>query len=97
MATFITTIRFTEQGIKSIRETTKRAAAFKSAVKKLNVKVSGQYWTLGAFDGLEAGKRLLLFGPAASKWTITRCLAGRTANGLYSSHSYGRASRGAIK
>lgn len=52
MATFMTTIKFTEQGIKSIRETTKRAAAFRSAVKKLKVKVTGQYWTLGAFDGL---------------------------------------------
>jgi uncharacterized protein with GYD domain len=52
MATFITTIKFTEQGVKSIRETTKRAAAFRSAVKKLKIKISGQYWTLGTFDGL---------------------------------------------
>jgi len=52
MATFITTIKFTEQGIKSIRETTKRAAAFRSVVKKLKIKIIGQYWTLGTFDGL---------------------------------------------
>jgi len=52
MATFITTIKFTEKGIESIRATTKRAAAFKAAVKKMNVNVTGQYWTLGEFDGL---------------------------------------------
>jgi uncharacterized protein with GYD domain len=31
MATFITTIKFTQQGIKGIDETTKRAAALKAA------------------------------------------------------------------
>jgi hypothetical protein len=35
MATFITTLKFTEQGIKSIGETKKRADAFKAAAKKM--------------------------------------------------------------
>ena len=52
MATFISTIRFTERGLQGIRETTKRAAAFKAAAKKMGVKVSDVYWTLGAFDGV---------------------------------------------
>src|SRR4051794_2594399 len=52
MATFITTVHFTEQGIKAVRDTCDRAAAFKAAAKKMGVKVSGQYWTLGAFDGV---------------------------------------------
>ena len=52
MATFVTTIKFTEQGIKSLAETTKRAVAFKAAAKKMGVKVVSQYWTLGGFDGL---------------------------------------------
>jgi uncharacterized protein with GYD domain len=52
MATFITTIKFTQQGIKGIDETTKRAAAFKAAAKKLGVKVANIYWTLGDYDGL---------------------------------------------
>lgn len=52
MATYITTIQFTEKGIGAIQDTTKRANSFKSACKKLNVKVSGTYWTLGPFDGL---------------------------------------------
>lgn len=52
MATFITTIKFTQQGIKGIDETTKRAAALKSAAKKLKVKVTDIYWTLGDHDGV---------------------------------------------
>ncbi len=52
MATFITTIKFTQQGIKGIDDTTKRAAAFKAAAKKLGVKVTNIYWTLGDYDGL---------------------------------------------
>jgi uncharacterized protein with GYD domain len=52
MATFITTLHFTEQGLKGVRDTCNRAAAFKTAAEKLGIKVTGQYWTLGAFDGV---------------------------------------------
>jgi uncharacterized protein with GYD domain len=52
MATFITTIKFTEQGVQGIHESPKRAAAFKAAAKKMGVKVRDIYWTLGYFDGV---------------------------------------------
>lgn len=52
MATFITNIKFTQQGIKGIDESTKRAAAFKAAAKKLGAKVTHNYWTLGEHDGV---------------------------------------------
>jgi uncharacterized protein with GYD domain len=52
MATFIATVKFTQQGIEAIRETGKRAAAFKVAAKKMGVKVTAIYWTLGYFDGV---------------------------------------------
>src|SRR3954454_25131743 len=52
MATFITTIRFTQQGIKEIGHTTSRAAALKAAAKKMGVKVKDIYWTLGDHDGV---------------------------------------------
>ena len=52
MATFITTLHFTEQGIKAARSHVSRAAAFRAAARKLGVKVTGLYWTLGAFDGV---------------------------------------------
>jgi uncharacterized protein with GYD domain len=52
MATFITTIKFTPQGIKAVDQTTKRAAALKAAAKKLGCKVKDVYWTLGDHDGV---------------------------------------------
>jgi uncharacterized protein with GYD domain len=52
MSTFVTTIRFTEQGIQNIKETCTRANAFKAAAKKMGVKVQDIYWTLGPSDGL---------------------------------------------
>jgi uncharacterized protein with GYD domain len=52
MATFITTTHFTDQGIKAIRDTGKRAEEFKATAKKMGVKVTGLYWTLGAFDSV---------------------------------------------
>jgi uncharacterized protein with GYD domain len=52
MATFITTMHFTQQGIKAARDTCQRAEAFKATAQKMGVKVKGLYWTLGAFDGV---------------------------------------------
>ncbi len=51
MPTFISTIRFTEQGAQTVKDTCKRAATFKAAAKKMGVKVADVYWTLGPFDG----------------------------------------------
>ena len=52
MATFITNIKFTQQGIKDIDHTIKRAAALKAAGKKLGCKVKDVYWTLGDHNGV---------------------------------------------
>ena len=52
MATYISTIKFTDQGFKAIAGTTKRAAALKASAKKMGIKIANVYWTLGAFDGL---------------------------------------------
>jgi uncharacterized protein with GYD domain len=51
VATFISIIRFTEQGVSKINKTTKRASTFKAAAKKMGIKVKDIFWTLGAFDG----------------------------------------------
>jgi uncharacterized protein with GYD domain len=52
MARFITTLRFTEKGVQGVQDTCRRAAAFKASAKKLGIKVSQLYWTLGAYDGV---------------------------------------------
>lgn len=52
MAAFISTIKFTQQGIAGIHETTQRAAALKTAAKKMGAKITNIFWTLGPFDGV---------------------------------------------
>ena len=52
IATFITTIKFMQQGIKGINETTTRAAAVKVWAKKMGVKIRDVYWILGEYDGV---------------------------------------------
>ena len=52
MATFISTITFTQKGLEAITDTAKRAAAFRASSEKLGVKIQNIYWTLGPFDGL---------------------------------------------
>jgi uncharacterized protein with GYD domain len=52
MATYIALMRFTEQGIRSVKDTTKRAEAFKETAKKLGVTVKDVYRTLGRYDSV---------------------------------------------
>ena len=52
MATFISTVQFTDQGMKDIKATRKRAEAFKTAAEKMGIEVKDIFWTLGPFDGL---------------------------------------------
>ena len=50
MSTFIALCTFTDQGIRSVKDTTKRADAVKEAAKKFGVNMSQIYWTLGHYD-----------------------------------------------
>jgi uncharacterized protein with GYD domain len=50
MATYIILGQFTEQGIKNVKDTTRRAQALKDMAKKFNATVTALYWTLGRFD-----------------------------------------------
>lgn len=50
MATYIVLTTFTEQGIRGIKETTKRADAVKEAARKFGVTAKEFYWTLGTYD-----------------------------------------------
>lgn len=49
---YIALIRFTEQGAKNIKESANRAHAFDAAADKAGVKIEGQYWTVGGYDGV---------------------------------------------
>jgi uncharacterized protein with GYD domain len=50
MATYILLANFTDQGIRSVKETTKRAAAFREVAKSGGVTVKELYWTVGQYD-----------------------------------------------
>ena len=50
MATFIVLGSFTDQGIRSVKDTTKRADAFRELAKSLGATVKDVYWTLGQYD-----------------------------------------------
>jgi uncharacterized protein with GYD domain len=50
MATFIVLTNFTELGVKNVKETVERAAAFKHLAEKAGAKVKDMYWTLGSRD-----------------------------------------------
>jgi uncharacterized protein with GYD domain len=50
MATYIVLGTFTDQGIRGVKDTTKRAEAFKAMAKKAGATVKDLYWTLGQFD-----------------------------------------------
>jgi len=50
MATFISLVNFTDQGIRSVKDSPKRAEAVKATAKKLGVTVKEVYWTVGRYD-----------------------------------------------
>ena len=50
MATFITLAKFTGQGVKNVKDTTKRARKFMELARKKKVNYKGIYWTLGRYD-----------------------------------------------
>jgi uncharacterized protein with GYD domain len=50
MATYILLGTFTDQGIRNIKDTTKRAEAVRAMGKKAGVTVKDMYWTLGQYD-----------------------------------------------
>ncbi len=50
MATYIILGQFTDQGIRNVKDTAKRADAFKELAKKAGGSVKGIGWTLGQYE-----------------------------------------------
>lgn len=50
MAINISLVNFTEQGIRSIKDSPKRGQAFRELAKKHGVSVRDIYWTTGQYD-----------------------------------------------
>jgi uncharacterized protein with GYD domain len=50
MATFIALGNFTDQGIRNVKDTVKRADAVREAAQKAGIKMKDIMWTLGSVD-----------------------------------------------
>ena len=50
MAHYVVLANFTDQGIKGIKETTKRAQAFRDLARKMGGEIKDIFWTLGKVD-----------------------------------------------
>ena len=50
MPTYIVLGSFTDQGIRNVKETSKRADAFKKEAGKRGITVKDLYWTMGQYD-----------------------------------------------
>jgi len=52
MAIYIVLVNFTDQGIRKVKDTTKRADAIREMAKKFGVTAKEIYWTLGNYDAV---------------------------------------------
>lgn len=50
MAKYINLLQFTDQGIRTVRDTIKRAEAATAEAEKMGVKITEAFWTMGAYD-----------------------------------------------
>src|SRR5207237_8556873 len=50
MAMYVSLLQFTEQGIRNVKDTVKRAAAATAEAEKMGAKVTDSFWTMGAYD-----------------------------------------------
>ena len=50
MAHYVVLANFTDQGIRGVKDTTKRAKAFRELAEKMGGKIRDIYWTLGSYD-----------------------------------------------
>jgi uncharacterized protein with GYD domain len=50
MATYVTLIKFTDQGIRTVKDTVKRAEQGASLAERLGGRLTSIHWTQGAYD-----------------------------------------------
>ena len=52
MATYVSLIQFTDQGIRNVKDTVKRGEATMAEAEKMGMKIIEEFWTMGAYDGV---------------------------------------------
>jgi uncharacterized protein with GYD domain len=75
MPTYVTLGNFTHQGIQNIKDTAKRADAFKTAAKKAGCTVKEIYWAQGQYDVVT-----ILEAPDEASATVLLIRLGKLGN-----------------
>jgi uncharacterized protein with GYD domain len=78
MLTYVTLYKFTEQGIKNIKDTTKRAAAAQGAIEKLGGRLITLMWTQGRYDLVSISE--FPDEDTATAWTISLAMLGNVSS-----------------
>jgi uncharacterized protein with GYD domain len=52
MLTYIALLTYTEKGIRDVKQTARRADAFKDLAEKSGIKIIDTFWLNGPFDGI---------------------------------------------
>ena len=75
MPTFIVLLDYTDRGIQNLEDSPQRADAFNEFARKAEVRVVGQYWTLGSHDGV-----LILDAPSEERAASVLLHLGTSGN-----------------
>jgi uncharacterized protein with GYD domain len=78
--TYACLLTFTDQGVRNLAQSPKRAAAWRKQAESDGLKVTSQLWFAGAYDGL-----IIVEGNDETK--VLRSLAGLSALGNVRTHS----------
>lgn len=81
MPTYIGLLKFTDQGIRKVKETTKRAKNLQDLAAKMNVKVREIHWTMGRYD-------VVVVAEAPDDETISRLTLGLGMLGNVTSETF---------
>ncbi|HEY3248819.1 MAG TPA: GYD domain-containing protein [bacterium] len=95
MGTYLILLTWTEQGVRSAKDTTKREQAFRAQAEKLGAKVRESWWTMGPYDAFAvidapdnatASKLALWMGSQGNVKTLTLpCYSAREIDQVVSS------------
>ena len=50
MAMYVSLLQFTDQGVRNVKDTSKRSEAATAEAEKMGVKIINLFWTMGAYD-----------------------------------------------
>ena len=70
MAFYVVLANFTDQGIRNVKDTTKRAEAFKAMAEKSGVKINSLLWTLGKHDAVIIAEADDDIAATALNWSV---------------------------